>query len=380
MLGSALTLVTLEHISLTFSNQSPTTQLHNCRKMSDTSPASSSGSRTSPSSVSDHSGVTLYHIGFEFRAHRHIPLSPSGRSYHIPLSPNPFDWRHSSQFKACLSRPPLDGTIHENQFIDLKVTTELRTVDQKGAQIVVVNESMVAKIYDPLYYPAIDDLLGEKNDVVRDADTDYCCEAAAYNELIPSSLQGNSIPEFYDPWAINITQDDSIRQVPMILIELIDGICMNDLDPKSLSEEKRNTIITRVLEAEAQVFHHGVCHRDLHPRNIVISPRRFPSDLSVTPKTRIVLVDFNIAQVERLAGGVPSKSVRSKMISPAYRQWGHLSDFVALGWIPEDKQADHREWLWKSFEHDERFVRMRRSEVNLRRRPYLVEPEKELGS
>jgi serine/threonine protein kinase len=302
-----------------------------------------------------------------------MPLSPSGRSYHIPLSPKSSDWNQLSQFEACLSRPTLDGKIHENKLIDLKVTAELRTGDQKGAQIVVVNGCMVAKIYDPLYYPATDDLLGKKNDVVRDADTDYCYEAAAYNELIPSSLQGKFIPEFYDSWVINILQDDTPRQVPMILMELIDGICMYDLDPKPLSEEERNTIITRVLEAEAQVFHHGVCHRDLHPRNIIISPHPSPSDLSVTPEARIVLVDFNIAQVERLAGGVPSKSVRSKIVSPAYRQWGHLSEFVVLGWIPQDEQTDYREWLWNTFEHDERFVLMRRYEGNPRRQPYLVE-------
>jgi hypothetical protein len=64
---------------------------------------------------------------------------------------------------------------------------------------VVVKGNIVAKIYDPLYYPAIDELYKTKKDVVKDADKDYCCEATAYHELSSSSLQARSFRNITGP-------------------------------------------------------------------------------------------------------------------------------------------------------------------------------------
>lgn len=348
--------------------------------MSDTSPASSSGSSTPPSSVSDHLRTTLYHVGFKFRAHRHIPLSPSRcgpRSlYRIPLSPILSDWKQLSQAEACLTRPPLDGTTHKNKFIDLEITAELRTGDQKGAQIVLVTGNLVAKIYDPLYYQGVNESNNKVEvDVVKAADTDYCYEAAAYNELLSTPLPGIFIPEYYSSWVIDVRQGTSLRQVPIILMEFIDGICMKNLDPKLLSKDERNNIMTRALEAETEVFHHGVRHKDLHPRNIVISPSQ-PSSFSIAD-LRVVLLDFNIAEVERLAGRIPSKQKRSKMLSPTYRQWGQLVDFVVPGWVPFDNETGTDAWLWERFENDDRFVRMRKNVEYPGHHPELIEDAKD---
>jgi hypothetical protein len=122
------------------------------------------------------------------------------------LTPRTSHWKTSSQTETCLTRPPLDGTTNLNNFIELEITAELRTGDQKGAQLVVVKGNIVAKINNPLYYPAIDELYKTKKDVVKNADKDYCCEATAYHELSSSSLQGKVVPEHYESWATEVWQ------------------------------------------------------------------------------------------------------------------------------------------------------------------------------
>lgn len=342
--------------------------------MSDKSSTSSSRCPSPASSTGDSTPAFPYHIGSLFYAQRHTPLSPSGRPYRVPLSPRPPDWKACSKIECCLTRPPLDGTIDEEVDIALTITSEIRAGDQKGAQLVVVNGDMVAKIYDPLYYRSYDKFWWKK-DVVREADTDYCCEAAAYNELLSSPLQGSYIPKYYGSWVIDVSVDDlqdtPPRQVPLILMECINGICMRNIDPKALTEEERNNIMIHAPEAETQVYHHGVYHRDFHPRNIILSPPQASSSINF----RVVLIDFNVAQVERLAGRIPSKSQRSKMLSPAYRQWGQLNDFVVPGWIPWNEETGTGEWLWEKFGHDDRFVGLRRIEGCPAEFPDLAEDE-----
>ncbi|KAF2789065.1 hypothetical protein K505DRAFT_195748, partial [Melanomma pulvis-pyrius CBS 109.77] len=302
-----------------------------------------------------------YHIGALFYARQHTPLLPSGRPYRVPLSPRPPDWKTYSKIECCLTRPPLGGTIDEEVHIALTITAEIRLGDEKGAQLVIVNGDMVAKIYDPLYYRSYE-MFHRHYDVVREADTHYCREAASYNELLSSSLQGSNTPKYYGSWVIDVSlnelQDTPPRQVPLILMEHIDGICMRDIDPKALTEEERDNILIHALEVEAQVYHHGVHHQDFHPRNIMIS---YPQP-SFYADFRPILIDFDLARVVRLNDRIPAKSKWSKMLSPAYRHWGQLGCFVALGWLPWNNGSGQEEWLWEKFGHDDRFVALRRNE------------------
>jgi serine/threonine protein kinase len=257
--------------------------------------------------------------------------------------------------------------MNPNNFIELEIAAELRTGNQKGAQLVVVKGNMVAKIYDPLYYPAIDQLYKTKKDVVKNADKDYCCESTAYHELSSSSLESKVIPEYYGSWVMEFWQGGVRRQVPLILMEFIDGICMNDVDPKLLTEKQRNVIINEALVAEAQVYHYGgVSHKDFHPRNIIISPSPFSHSPCPASKPRVVLIDFNIAEVCRLANYVPSKDKRPKMQNPIVRHWGQLNDFSVPGWIPWHEDLGNREWLWNMFKDDPRFVEVRKKEGSWR--------------
>jgi hypothetical protein len=55
----------------------------------------------------------------------------------------------------------------------LTITSTIRIGRDRGAQLVAVKRTMVAKIYDPFYYTHINEY-DYKEDVVGDADGDYC--------------------------------------------------------------------------------------------------------------------------------------------------------------------------------------------------------------
>lgn len=88
-----------------------------------------------------------YEVGFEFTAIRHeIPIqsavAKSSTGYQGTLS----------QFEHCLADPVDDGYSNHDFQKALSTTACIRTGRKKGAQIATVNNNLVAKIYDPLYY------------------------------------------------------------------------------------------------------------------------------------------------------------------------------------------------------------------------------------
>ncbi|KAI0582302.1 hypothetical protein Alg130_06191 [Pyrenophora tritici-repentis] len=187
----------------------------------------------------------------------------------------------------------------------LKITAVIRPSCNRGAQVVVVNDDMVAKIYDPLFYDSCDDsVFGE--DVVTKAHCDYSYEAAAYQELQKSPAAQELIPAFYGTWTIDIDtlkrEGDQLckytRQVPVLLIEYVRGFTMTDLDPRMLNEQMRTSVVKKALEADSIIYDAGVNHGDMHPRNIVIVG--FRSDLEDgAPKEAIIkVIDFNVAHLE----------------------------------------------------------------------------------
>jgi hypothetical protein len=77
---------------------------------------------------------------------------------------------------------------------ELEITSILRVGSDRGAQLVVVNNEMVAKIY-ALYYSDTED--GFCQDVLRAAQGDHSREAAAYNQLQKSLAAKNVTPTSY---------------------------------------------------------------------------------------------------------------------------------------------------------------------------------------
>ncbi|KAN0073259.1 hypothetical protein V8E54_008479 [Elaphomyces granulatus] len=286
-----------------------------------------------------------YTVGQTFTVRRHIPpppfLSPY-RSYPNGRRPSPDNLQEQTQLEYCLSRHPLEGSICDDVSSTFTITRELRVGDGRGAQIVVANDGdLVAKIYDPLYYPAYKNS-SKRDDVIMHADCDYSREAAAYNAL-GGPFEGAIIPKYYGSWTCDVTVDTpsgpSKRPVRLILMEFIDGVCMQDLNPNDLTEEERSNVMVKAVDAESTIAFHGVQHRDFVPRNVICSG----NDL-LSADLRVSIIDFNVSVVTRLAYSWTPSDNAQLPASPINRWEFHPLLFG--DWIPDERN----EWLWKHWE------------------------------
>ncbi|KAF2691445.1 hypothetical protein K458DRAFT_286272, partial [Lentithecium fluviatile CBS 122367] len=152
------------------------------------------------------------------------------------------------------------------------------------------------------------------------ADSDYTREAAAYKELQDSGLL--CTPKYY---------------------------------------AQRTKIMREVMHAEAAIFHPGVAHLDLSPRNIIIKGGY------KNPLLTVVIIDFNVSQVLRLGDCRNDWYLRvqkllqrcpGKMLSPAQRFWAEfMSEFTGPGWVSQ-KDGRSKQWLWKYMRNTKRYIPM----------------------
>jgi len=168
----------------------------------------------------------------------------------------------------------------------------------------------VAKIYDGIDYPLSGP--GPRGyDCMYRADQDYSREAAAYQNM-PLGLQGSVVPRYFGSWTFSVeTGVRGLRRcVRMILLEHVDGECMLDkiLRAKGVTqtdlpaelfdtlpidygllppERERLDVLASVIEAEVTLLNVGIAHRDVSPRNVLIS----------RSTKRVILIDFNKSRV-----------------------------------------------------------------------------------
>ncbi|KAJ4336706.1 hypothetical protein N0V95_008544 [Ascochyta clinopodiicola] len=217
-----------------------------------------------------------YVLGATFIAHRHLPPVPFGGYYSKCECPNQDDLQRTSQFDWCVAHPPAEGTTLLDHAHTFTIQSVIRTGENCGAQIVLTNSGLVAKIYDPLFYSFQNqEVLDFNVDVATAADSEYSIEAAAYSELQQTSAEGSITPQYHGSWTIDITSDvqgEHInREVRLILVEYVPGVRMIDIDPDRLTSEVREYVMIRVIEADYDLRHAGVRHDDLSPRNIILS-------------------------------------------------------------------------------------------------------------
>jgi hypothetical protein len=290
-----------------------------------------------------------YVLGAQFTVRRHVPPPPFGRPYPTPHPEPPENLQKLTQLEHCLANPPRKGSMCDEVFTFV-ITKELVVKDGRGAQLVIANDTLVAKIYDPLYYPPIDDYTGLRTNVVHDADFHYSREAAAYDEL-STIFRGEVIPEYHGSWTCDVLTKTSsgptvTRPVRLILVELINGICMQHLNPNQLIQDQRSNIMVKAIEARLEISFHGVRQRDFAPRNVIVQGDLMGDDF------RVVIIDFNLSVVQRLAGEPRMKDLYSKPISPIKWHWGYMNDFVATGWVP----SDYQNWLITHFSGLDKFT------------------------
>lgn len=317
-----------------------------------------------------------YLPGFEVDISTHTAPPPFGGGMY-PLGSYPWckeKWLCSvTQTTHVLTHPPLETPAPvPKSTARLVVTKSLAIGNAQGAQVVLCSITpygdgektfeAVAKIYDPLYYPPLSEIGSYPLDVVGDADEDYSKEAAAYGCLERAGQTGSFAPQFFGSWTFSLPTSYDLeihqRNVRLILIEHIPGICMRDLfvqngpnqiDATHLSEEYRLEVLAGLLDGVAKQDHAGVDQRDLSPRNIIITP---PPTLKETRPQRVVLIDYNLSTVYELTeyGKRPAQLAKLPL-NPMVLFWtASLSDLA--GWAPPRLCHNRRlrqEWLQSEF-------------------------------
>ena len=113
---------------------------------------SGSGSLPSPKRTPAEPLSCPYVPGATFTAHRHQPPAPFGAYCSRCELPKQKDLQRTTQLDWYLAHPPADGCTSFDDTCSFTVTSGIRTGENLGAQLVLTDTGLVAKIYDPLFY------------------------------------------------------------------------------------------------------------------------------------------------------------------------------------------------------------------------------------
>lgn len=330
----------------------------------------------------------LYPLGKTLRLHSHAPCRPFSRDSY----PEPYDddatYRNAKDLadltpedivytKASRERDNTsEGPPFAEKYFNVSDQTTLRILDTtatglgKGSQVVLCEvqrppskywaamgwhddkfpTKVIAKIYDPLYYPTRWFLDGRRLDTVSFADKAYAHEAACYIEIHGHRGEYQIIdemtPNFYGTFSITHTDSKlRSREVRIVLLEYIEGTSMRDLcrirrrngqsilvpgkKLKADDMDERLRIFGRMMHGAVSLEKIGIFHHDLDPNNILIA-----NGGEVDSVNRVVIIDFDESPVRRYSKLGPHIAQElSKPLHPVYR-YG-IRTFAAFGgWIP----------------------------------------------
>ncbi|KAI9148295.1 actin cytoskeleton organization and biogenesis [Paramyrothecium foliicola] len=232
-----------------------------------------SGSRHRPLPPDPRRPPCPYAAGFETLMRSHTPPAPLG-----PWN----NKRGQGQQPA-----PFEQTRSLTHSHSVRLLAQLSCERCTGAKVFrcVVDgnehQTLVAKIYNPLYYAYLDD-------VSFVADMHYSIEAAAYQDIWRAGLDGKYTPKYHGSWAI------------------------------------------QVLEIDKKLEFAGVLPLDLAPRNVML----VGLDLDRYKSPRIVLFDFNIACCLNRPGARYERVPGNHPMNPLFSHWyGIPADFES--WLPQ---------------------------------------------
>jgi len=314
--------------------------------MSNRTSLSSTGLPSPPATPSSETEIP-YITGAAFIARRHEPPTTFEMGYWqqrrrtLPVTDD------VSQLDWCLAHPPATGRTHSTEIRCINILETIRIGENHGAQIVLTADGYVAKLYDPLYYPFQNPSYPEEKVNVTDAaDKDYIREAAAYSELLGTSLEGSIMPRYYGSWTLDIpvTLDAQthLREVRMIILEHVPGTLMHGVDPATITYEERENIMIKLIEADIELRFAGVRHGDLEPRNVILS---LP-DSSTTyadPNLRLCIIDYGLCTLSKDRG---LKGPAPQLYNPLH-YWTGCESWSQWGWSPGKEEAI--EWMWSTW-------------------------------
>ncbi|KAK1236891.1 hypothetical protein MKX08_007839 [Trichoderma sp. CBMAI-0020] len=280
----------------------------------------------------------------EFRPHLPFGISfqdETSRTYHW----NPMEkWETASEF--CIQNPPLEGQPMANpRTRTIIIDSKLACGHGRGSQLVKcrfedANTPLVAKIYDPLYYPWPSML-----DPTHEADEHFTTEATVYMTLqdmhknnsfgyprVRDHLKG-SIPQYYGSytWETQLL-DRRRRDVRLILMEYIPfpsiWAILKKKRAESIPAKTRMQLLERVFEVN-----------DFAARNIIVDP----------DQGRVVLVDFGIAKIRDLYNSewftYPGKPLPALPESPI-ENWGCEWGDEIESWVPKEYRTVRARYDW----------------------------------
>ncbi|KAL2167123.1 hypothetical protein VTG60DRAFT_1677 [Thermothelomyces hinnuleus] len=227
------------------------------------------------------------------------------------------------------------------------------------------SDGIVAKIFDPLYYPfETPETAHVPDNVAWRADVDYTHEAAALDHLDrmrKAGRTGLSAPKYFGSWTFTLPITHAGRKlqrsVRLVLMENIKGRSIWSLccDPAALSrysEPDRLGIFAMVLDGIARQRHAGVDQRDFASRNVILRPSSSPSASNKQPLPQPVIIDYNRAVVFELSrDGKRPFQLKRLPENPMQIFWN--SSFAGFqGWTPskwDDSAKLRQQWLKERF-------------------------------
>lgn len=289
-----------------------------------------------------------YQVGKCFKVQPHIPPPADIKTWgDSELEHEDREERETvDPLGRCLLHPPAPGEVKPGE-VELKIVSLVQAGDAKGTQLFtirILNSTVVdlptdvdilAKVYDPLYF----DLVQVYKDPFRYNEYSYGQECAAYNQL--GDLQGGIIPEFYGSFTLSLPDDqEKSREVRLILTEIVPGISMDKLRPSDFTQSERKELMKAFVDAETAVYDRSVKHRDLSPRNIMISSAK-----PLNQDRKVVIIDFGMSWPNRMLWPLENQGLPGVSITPLLRRVEPPEYFES--WIDWDWSA----WIEHHYEH-----------------------------
>ncbi|KAL2200792.1 hypothetical protein P885DRAFT_66419 [Corynascus similis CBS 632.67] len=323
-----------------------------------------------------------YQAGFAVEIKRHTPPPPFGDPHHGPGA-----WRERSdvhlhsatQTEVVLAYPPLE---RENKLSSspaptatLTILRTLAVADGRGAQLVVCSvtpnpcpqesDGIVAKIFDPLYYPfEAPEAAHVPDNVAWRADTHYTHEAAALDHLDrmrKAGYTGLSAPKSFGSWTFTLPITHAGRKlqrsIRLVLMENIKGrsirsVCCDLAALSRYNEPDRLGIFAIVLDSIVRQRHAGVDQRDLASRNVILRPSSSPSAGNKQPLPQPVIIDYNTAVVFEFSRDGKRPFQLEKLPENPMQIFWNMSFADFQGWTPskwDDSAKLRQQWLKERF-------------------------------
>jgi len=313
---------------------------------------------------------------------RHTPPPPFGDPHHGPGA-----WRERSdvhlhsatQTEVVLSYPPLErdngSSSSPSPTATLTILRALAVADGRGPQLVVCSlvpnpylqesDGIVAKIFDPLYYPFEDPEAAHVPDnIAWRADNHYTHEAAALNHLNgmrQAGYTGLSAPKYFGSWTFTLPiahmGKKKQRSVRLVLMENIKGrsiqsVCCDSVALSRYNEPDRLEIFATVLDSIVRQRHAGVDQRDLASRNVILQPTSPPSAGKQRRLPQPVIIDYNIAIVFELSRDGKRPFQLKKLPENPMEIFWNVTFVGFQAWTPskwDDSAKLRQQWLKEHF-------------------------------